>query len=42
MASLGDSASGTIEFYDVTTKTLVIKEHYRSNQVVQNNPVHTR
>lgn len=34
MASLGDSASGTLEFYDVNTKTLVIKEHYRANQVL--------
>lgn len=34
MASLGDSASGTLEFYDVTTKSLVIKEHYRANQVL--------
>ncbi len=34
MASLGDSASGTLEFYDVTTKTMVVKEHYRCNQVV--------
>ena len=33
MASLGDSASGTLEFYDVDSKTLVIKEHYRANQV---------
>jgi translation initiation factor 3 subunit B len=34
MASLGDSASGTLEFYDVSTKALVIKEHYRANQVL--------
>jgi len=34
MASLGDSASGALEFYDVTNKSLVIKEHYRANQVV--------
>lgn len=34
MASLGDSASGTLEFYDVDNKTLVIKEHYRANQVL--------
>ena len=33
MASLGDSASGTLEFYDVDSKNLVIKEHYRANQV---------
>lgn len=34
MASLGDSASGTLEFYDVSSKTLVIKEHYRANQLL--------
>ena len=34
MASLGDSASGTLEFYDVNTKALVVKEHYRANQVI--------
>lgn len=34
MASLGDSASGSIEFYDVSNKTLTVKEHYRANQVV--------
>jgi translation initiation factor 3 subunit B len=34
LASLGDSASGTLEFYDVNNKTLVIKEHYRANQVL--------
>jgi len=34
MAGLGDSASGTIEFYDLETKALVVKEHYRANQVV--------
>ncbi|KAG7338898.1 translation initiation factor eIF2A [Nitzschia inconspicua] len=34
MASLGDSASGTLEFYDVNSKTLVIKEHYRANKVL--------
>lgn len=34
MASLGDSASGTLEFYDVSTKQMVVKEHYRANQVV--------
>jgi translation initiation factor 3 subunit B len=33
MASLGDSASGTLEFYDVDSKNLVIKEHYRANHV---------
>jgi translation initiation factor 3 subunit B len=33
MASLGDSASGTLEFYDVVNQTLVVKEHYRANQV---------
>jgi len=34
MASLGDSASGTLEFYNVDTKALVIKEHYRANTVL--------
>jgi translation initiation factor 3 subunit B len=34
LAALGDSASGTLEFYDVDSKTLVIKEHYRANQVL--------
>jgi translation initiation factor 3 subunit B len=34
LASLGESSSGTLEFYDVDTQNLVIKEHYRSNQVV--------
>jgi translation initiation factor 3 subunit B len=34
MASLGDSASGSLEFYDVVNKTMVVKEHYRSNQVI--------
>jgi len=34
MASLGDSASGTLEFYDVDNKNLVVKEHYRANQVL--------
>lgn len=34
LASLGDNASGTLEFYDVDSKTLVIKEHYRANQVL--------
>jgi translation initiation factor 3 subunit B len=34
LASLGDSASGTLEFYDVDTKSIVMKEHYRANQVL--------
>lgn len=34
MAGLGDSASGALEFYDVTNKSLTVKEHYRANQVV--------
>jgi len=34
MAGLGDSASGTLEFYNVTTKSLTVKEHYRANQVL--------
>ncbi len=34
LASLGESASGTLEFYDVDSKTLTIKEHYRANQVL--------
>jgi len=34
MASLGDNASGTLEFYDLDSKTLVVKEHYRANQVL--------
>ena len=34
LASLGDTASGTLEFYDVDSKSLVIKEHYRANQVL--------
>jgi len=34
MASLGESASGTLEFYDVDSKSLVVKEHYRANQVL--------
>jgi translation initiation factor 3 subunit B len=34
MASLGDTASGTLEFYDLETKTMVVKEHYRANQVL--------
>ena len=33
LASLGDAASGTLEFYDVQNKSLVVKEHYRANQV---------
>jgi translation initiation factor 3 subunit B len=33
LASLGDSASGTLEFFDVPNQTLTIKEHYRANQV---------
>lgn len=34
MASLGDSSSGALEFYDVTNKSLAVKEHYRANQVL--------
>lgn len=34
LASLGEAASGTLEFYDVETKALVVKEHYRANQVL--------
>lgn len=34
MAGLGDTASGTLEFYDVDSKSLTIKEHYRANQVL--------
>lgn len=34
LASLGDSASGTLEFYDADTEALVVKEHYRANQVI--------
>ncbi|KAL3926109.1 MAG: hypothetical protein SGARI_005708 [Bacillariaceae sp.] len=34
MASLGDSASGTLEFYNVDQDSLAIKEHYRANQVI--------
>ena len=34
LAALGDSSSGTLEFYDCENKTLVIKEHYRANQVL--------
>ena len=33
LASLGESASGTLEFYDVDNKSMVVKEHYRCNQV---------
>jgi translation initiation factor 3 subunit B len=34
MASLGDTASGTLEFYDLDNKSLTVKEHYRANQVL--------
>ena len=34
LAALGDSASGTLEFYDVDNKSLTFKEHYRANQVL--------
>lgn len=34
LASLGESASGALEFYDVVNKSLTIKEHYRANQVL--------
>lgn len=34
LASLGDSASGTLEFYDVGTKQNIVKEHYRANQLL--------
>lgn len=34
LASLGDSASGTLEFYDLDNKSLAVKEHYRANQVL--------
>jgi len=34
MASLGDSSSGGLEFYDVKNKSLAVKEHYRANQVM--------
>jgi len=34
LASLGESASGTLEFYDVTNKSLTVKEHYRANNVL--------
>mmetsp|Transcript_19212 Transcript_19212/g.21422 ORF Transcript_19212/g.21422 Transcript_19212/m.21422 type:complete len:716 (+) Transcript_19212:62-2209(+) len=33
MASLGESSSGSLEFYNADTKDLVVKEHYRCNQV---------
>jgi translation initiation factor 3 subunit B len=33
MASLGEAASGTLEFYDVDTRTMVVKEHYRCTHV---------
>lgn len=33
LGSLGESSSGTLEFYDVDSKNLVMKEHYRCNQV---------
>ena len=34
LASLGDTASGTLEFYDLDSKAMVVKEHYRANQVI--------
>eukprot|EP00542_Grammatophora_oceanica_P022743 CAMPEP_0194027394 /NCGR_PEP_ID=MMETSP0009_2-20130614/1548_1 /TAXON_ID=210454 /ORGANISM="Grammatophora oceanica, Strain CCMP 410" /LENGTH=704 /DNA_ID=CAMNT_0038666445 /DNA_START=41 /DNA_END=2155 /DNA_ORIENTATION=+ len=34
LASLGENASGTLEFYDVETESLAIKEHYRANGVL--------
>lgn len=34
LASLGDTASGTLEFYDLDNKSMVVKEHYRANQVL--------
>ncbi|KAL7465776.1 hypothetical protein ACHAXS_006097 [Conticribra weissflogii] len=34
LAALGDSASGTLEFYDVDSRSLTVKEHYRANQVL--------
>lgn len=35
MAGLGDSASGTLEFYDASTDTLLAtKDHYRANTVL--------
>ncbi len=33
MASIGESASGTLEFYDCVNKTLAVKEHYRCSEV---------
>jgi translation initiation factor 3 subunit B len=33
MASLGEAASGTLEFYDVDSRTMVVKEHYRCTHV---------
>ena len=34
LASLGETASGTLEFYDVDNRSMVVKEHYRCNQVL--------
>ena len=34
LGSLGESSSGTLEFYDCDTKSLVVKEHYRCNNIV--------
>lgn len=34
LASLGDAASGTLEFYNVDDNTITMKEHYRANQVM--------
>lgn len=35
MASLGDTASGTLEFYDIDNQILLAtKDHYRANQVL--------
>jgi len=34
LAGLGESASGSLEFYDLQDKTLVVKEHYRANAVL--------
>jgi len=33
LAGLGDSSSGILEFYDLQDKTLIMKEHYRANNV---------
>jgi len=33
MISLGNLASRALEFYEVDTNTLMVKEHYRANQV---------